>query len=134
LAAQVDALCKGKLAAWKSINNTIEELMMKTRQAITPAEIVSVGEKLKEAMFMKEKLEAKGKVILENKLEKKRVVVGNKVLKVAKGILAYIQPIDRRGKVKVEDGVNKFNALLWKKAITNNSILWHTIVEIRKGS
>ena len=50
------------------------------------------------------------------------MVVGNKVLKVAKIILAHIQPIDGRGKVEVEDRVNKVNALLREKAITNNSI------------
>jgi len=83
---------------------------------------------------MKEKLEAEGKVIPENRVEEKRVVVGNKVLKVAKIILAHMQSIDGRGKVEVEDEVNKVNALLREKAITNNAIPWHAIVEIGKRS
>ena len=83
---------------------------------------------------MRDKLEAEGMVILENKVGEKRVVVGNKVLKVAKIILAHMQPIDGRGKVEVEDGINKVNALLREKAITNNSIRWHATVEIGKGS
>jgi len=83
---------------------------------------------------MRDKLEAEGKVIPENKVGEKRVVVGNKVLKVAKIILAHMQPIDGRGKVEVEDGINKVNALLREKAITNNSIPWHATVEIGKGS
>ena len=93
-----------------------------------------VGEKLKEAMSMKEKLEAEGKFILESKVGEKKVVVGNKVLKVTKIVLAHIQPIDGRGKAKVEDGVNKVNALLRERAITNNTIPWHTTVKIGKGS
>jgi len=36
--------------------------------------------------------------------------------------------------VEVEDGVNKVNALLQEKAITNNSIPWHVTVEISKES
>jgi len=39
-------------------------------------------------------------------------VVGNKVLKVAKIILAHMQPFDGRGKAEVKDGVNKVTALL----------------------
>ena len=101
LAAQVDNIWKGRLPAWESINNTVEELTMKGRQAVTPRERVSVGEKLKEAMTMKEKLEAEGKVIAENKVGEKRVVVGNKVLKVAKIVLAQIQLINGREKVEV---------------------------------
>jgi len=62
------------------------------------------------------------------------VVVGNKVLKVAKIILAHMQSIDGRGMVEVEDGVNKVNALLREKAINNNTIPWHTTVEFGKGS
>jgi len=130
LAAQVDALWKGRLPAWESINNTVEKLTMKARQVVTSTEIILVGEKLTEAMTMKEKLETKGKIVPENKVGDKRVVVGNKVLKVAKIILAQMQSIDVRGKAKVERGVNKVNALLREKAITNNSVPWHTIVEI----
>jgi len=83
---------------------------------------------------LKDKLEAEGKVVPENKVGEKRVVVGNKVLKVAKIVLAHIQPIDRRGKAEVEDGVNKVNSLLRVKAITSNTIPWHATVEIGKGS
>jgi len=50
------------------------------------------------------------------------VVVGNKVLKVAKVILGHMHSIDGRGKAEVEDGVNKVNTLLWEKAITDNTI------------
>jgi len=95
---------------------------------------VSAREKLKEAMTMRDQLEAEGKVVPESKVGEKRVVVGNKVLKVAKIILAHIQPIDGRGKAEVEDGVNKVNALLREKAITDNTIPWHTTVEIGKAS
>jgi len=112
VAAQVDAVWKGRLAAWVSINDMVTMLTAKAKQAVTPAEIVSVGEKLKEAMTIKDKLEAEGKVVPESKVGEKRVVVGNKVLKVAKIILAHMQPIDGRGKAEVEDGVNKVNALL----------------------
>jgi len=132
--AQVDAVWKGRLAAWESINNTVEVLTAKAKQAVTPVEIVSVGEKLKEAMTMRDKLEVEGKVIPESKVGEKRVVVGNKVLKVAKIILVHMQPIDGRGKAELEDGVNKVNALLREKAITNNTILWHTTMEIGKGT
>jgi len=83
---------------------------------------------------MREKLEAEGKVVPENKVGEKRVVVVNKVLKVAKIILAHMQSIDRRGKAEAEDGMNKVNALLGEKTITNNSIPWYAIVEIGKGS
>ena len=83
---------------------------------------------------MKERLEAEGKVDPENKVREKRMVVGNKVLKVAKIVLAHMQPIDGRGKAEVEDGVNKVNALLREKAITDNITAWHTTVEIGKGS
>ena len=134
MAAQADAVWKGRLAAWESVNNTIEALTAKAKQAVTPAEIVSAGEKLKEAITMKDKLEAEGKVVPESKVGEKRVVVGNKVLKVAKIILAHMQLFDGRRKVEVEDGVNKVNALLREKAITNNTIPWHTMVEIGKAS
>jgi len=107
---------------------------MKAKQAVTSSEIVSVGEKLKETMTMKDKLEVEGKVIPKSKVGEKRVVVGNKVLKVAKIILAHMQPINGKGKAEVEDGVNKVNALLREKAITSNTIPWHTTVEIRKVS
>jgi len=93
-----------------------------------------VGEILKEAMTMKEKLEAKGSVIPESKIGEKRVVVGNKVLKVAKIILAHIQSIDGRGKAEVKDGVNKVNALLREKVIIDNTIPWHASIETKKGS
>ena len=89
---------------------------------------------MKEAMSMKEKLEAEGKVVPENKVGEKRVVVGNKVLRVARIILAHMQSIDGRGKAEVEDGVNKVNALLQEKAIANNTVPWHVTVEIGKGS
>ena len=99
VAAQVDAVWKGRLAAWECANNTVEELSMKVKQAATPAEIMLVGEKLKQAMIMKDKLEAEGKVVPESKVGEKRVVVGNKVLKVAKIVLVHMQSINRRGKV-----------------------------------
>jgi len=134
LAAQTDALWKSRLAAWEGVNNTVEELTTKAKQAVTSAEIIQVGEELKEAMTMREKLEVEGKVVPESKVGEKRVVVGNRVLKVAKIILAHMQPIDGRGKVEVEDGVNKVNSLLREKAVTNNAIPWHTTGEIGKGS
>jgi len=134
LAVQVESVWEGRRVAWESVDRTVEELTAKAKQAVTLAEIVSVGEKLKEAMTMKEKLEAEGKVIPENKVGEKRVVVGNKVLKVARIVLAHMQSIDGRGKAEVEDGVNKVNALLREKAITDNTIPWHTTVEIGKGS
>jgi len=134
LAAQTDALWKSRMAAWESANNTVEELTTKAKQAVTPADIVQVGEKLKEAMTMREKLEVEGKVVPESKVGEKRVVVGNRVLKVVKIILAHMQSIDGRGKAEVEDGVNKANSLLREKAVTNNAIPWHTTVEIGKGS
>jgi len=68
----------------------VEELTLKARQAVTPAEIVSVGKKLKVGISKKEKLEAERKVVPENKVGEKRVVVGNKVLKVVKIILAHM--------------------------------------------
>ena len=134
LAAQVESVWEGRRVAWESANNTVAELTAKAKQAITPAEIVLVGEKLKEAMTMKERLEAEGKVMPGNKVGEKRVVMGDKVLKVAKIILAHMQSINGRRKAEVEDVVNKVNALLGEKAITNNTILWHTTVEIGKGS
>jgi len=112
----------------------VEELTTKAKQAVTPAEIILVGEKLKEAMTMREKLEAEGKVVTESKVGEKRVVVGNRVLKVAQIILAHMQPIDGRGKAEVEDGVNKVNALLRETAITNTMSPWHTTVEVGKGT
>jgi len=134
LAAQTDALWKSRRAAWESVNNMVDELTTKAKQAVTPAEIVQVGEKLKEAMTTREKLEMEGKTVPESKVGEKRVVVGNRVLKVAKIILAHMQSIYGRGKAEVEDGVNKVNALLREKAITNNAIPWHTTVEIGKGT
>jgi len=134
LAAQVETVWEGRRVAWECANNTVEELTAKAKQAVIPTEIVLVGEKLKEAMVMKERLEAEGKVVPENKVGEKRVVVGNKVLKVAKIILAHVQSIDGRGKAEVENVVNKVNALLRDKAITNNLIPWHATVEIGKGS
>ena len=122
VAAQVDTVWKRRLAAWECVNNTVNELTVKVKQAATPAEIVLVGEKLKEAMVMKDKLEAEGKVVLESKIGEKRVVVGNKVLKVAKIVLAHMQSIDGRGKAEVKDGVNMVNTLLREKAITDNRI------------
>jgi len=112
----------------------VKVLTAKAKQAITPVEIISAGEKLKEAITMRDKLEVEGKVIPESKVGEKRVVVGNKVLKVTKLILAHMQPIDGTGKAELEDGVNKVNALLREKAITNNTIPWHTTVEIGKGT
>jgi len=132
LAAQTDLVGKGRLATWESVCNTVKDLTKKAKQAVTPAEIVLVGEKLKEAMTIKDKLEAEGKIVPESKVGEKRVVVGNRVLKVAKIILAHMQSIDGREKAEVEDGVNKGNALLREKAITNNAIPWHTTVEIGK--
>jgi len=134
LEAQTDALWKSRLAVWESVNTTVKELTTKVKQAVTPAEIVQVGEKLKEAMTMREKLVVEGKVVAESKVGEKRVVVGNRVLKVAEIILAHMQPIDGRGKAEVEEGVNKVNSLQWEKAVTNNAIPWHTTVEIGKGS
>jgi len=134
LAAQTDLVWKGRLVAWESVNNTVEEMTRKAKRAITPAEIVSVLEKLKEAMVMKDKMEVEGKVIPESKVEEKKVVVGNKVLKVAKIILAHMQSVDGRGKVEAEEGFNKVNALLREKAMANNSIPCHTTVELGKGS
>jgi len=134
LAAQVESVWKGRQAALESVNNTVKELTAKAKQAVTPAEIVLVGERLKEAMSMKEKLEVEGKVVPKNKVGEKRVIVGNKVFKLAKIILAHMQSIDGRGKAVVEDRVNKVNTLLQEKAITNNEIQWHTTVEIGKGS
>jgi len=130
----VDAVWKGRLAAWECASNRVEELTIKAKQAVTPAEIVLVGEKLKEVMTVKEKLKAEGKIVPKNKVGEKKVVVGNKVLKVANSILAYMESIDGRGKAEVEDGVNKVNALIQEKAITNNTIPWHVSVEIGKGS
>jgi len=134
LVAQTEAVWKGRRAAWDTANNTVEELTAKAKQAVTPAEIVLVGEKLKEAMKMKERLEAEGKVVPESKVGEKRVVVGYKVLKVAKIILAHMQSIDGKGKAEVEDGINKINTLLREKAITHNTIPWHTTVVIGRGS
>jgi len=68
VAAQADVVWKGRLAAWESVNNTIEALTAKAKQAVTPEEIVSAGEKLKEAMSMKDKLEAEAKVVPESKV------------------------------------------------------------------
>jgi len=83
---------------------------------------------------MKDKLHSMGRIIPQNKVGKKRVAVGNRVLKVAKFILAHIQPTNRRGKAEMKDRVNKVTALLGERVITNNSISWYIIAEIRKRS
>lgn len=87
-------------------------MTIKARQAVTPAEILSVEEKLKEGMSRRYKLYAEGKVIPENKVREKRVVVGIKFPIVGKIMLPYIGPINERGKAEVEDGINKVKALL----------------------
>jgi len=83
---------------------------------------------------MKDKLKAEGKVILESKVGEKKVVVGNKVLKVTKIILVYMQSIDSRGKAEVRIEVNKVNALYQERASTHNIIQWHITVEMEKVS
>lgn len=89
---------------------------------------------MKETISMKDKLKAEGKVILESKVGEKKVVVGNKVLKVTKIILVYMQSIDSRGKAEVRIEVNKVNALYQERASTHNIIQWHITVEMEKVS
>jgi len=71
---------------------------------------------------MKNKLKCEGKVMLANKVGEKRLLVENKVLKVATIILVHMQPIDGRGKAEIEDMFHKIKALLLEQGITTNTI------------
>jgi hypothetical protein len=134
LAAQGDAWMKGRSAACETAKRAVEELTFKTQTASSPEEVLNLGHKVKEALEMTRKLEDEKKTIPENKVGEKRIIVGNKVLKVAKIILAHMNPIDGRGKVDVQDRANKVNALLREKAITESTTPWHAAVEIGKGN
>jgi hypothetical protein len=101
IAAQGDVWMKGRKAAYESAQKAVEDLTVKTQSATSPEEMVNLGQSLKEALDMTKKLKDEGKSIPKNKVGEKRVVVGNRVLKVAKIVLAHMNPIDGRGKAEV---------------------------------
>jgi len=133
LAAQGERYRVGKQAAWDQTVRSIEELTNQIKGTTTPEEAIATSEKLKEAVEMKKKLEKEGMVVSESKVGEEIIVVGNKVMRVARIILAHMQSIDSKGKMEVQEGVNKANALLREKAITEGNTPWHVTAEVGKG-
>jgi len=69
------------------------------------------------------KIEKEEIVVSESKVGEEIIMVGNKLMSVAKFILAHIQSIDSKGKMEVQEGVKKVNGLLYEKAITEGNTL-----------
>lgn len=78
-------------------------------------------EKLKEAMGMKKKIEEDRNREVENRVWDKKQVVNGKILKTVRIVVAYMNPIDGRGKVDLEKAVGETSKLLDELAQTNRS-------------
>ena len=95
-----------------------------TRDNPSVEDLIKLGEKLNKAMGMKKKIVEESNREMENKVEDKKQVVNTKILKTARIMVAYMNPINRRGKAELEKAVKETRKLLDMLAWTNRTLGW----------
>ena len=92
------------------------------RDGLSAEDLIMLRKKLKESMGIKKKIEEEMNREVENKVEDKKQVVNWKILKIVRIMVAYMNPIDGRGKAEVEKAVGKTSKLLDMVVQTNRII------------
>ena len=87
-------------------------------------DLIKLGEKLKEAMGMKRKIEEETNREVENKVGDRKQVGNDKILKTVRIIVVHMNPIDGKGKVELEKAVEETSKLLDVLAQTNRILGW----------
>ena len=81
-----------------------------------------MGEKLKEAMEMKKRIEDERNRKVGNKVGEKKQVVNRKILKTVRIVVAHMIPIDGKGKADLEKVVKETSKQMDKLAQTNRTL------------
>ena len=92
------------------------------RDNLSAKDLIKWGEKLKEAMGMKKKIEEESNREVENRVEDKKLVVNGKILKTVRMVVAHMNLIDRRSKVELKESVGETSKLLDKLARTKRTL------------
>ena len=124
LAAQVQAVKDSQRKAAEACEAEVDSLTRIDRDNISAEDLIKLGEKRKEAMGMKRKIEEDSNREVESRVGDRKQVVNGKILKTVRIVVAHINPIDGRGKADLEKAVGETSKLLDKLARTNRAQGW----------
>ena len=100
---------------------------------LSAQDLIKLGEKLKQAIGMKKKIEEKESREVENKVVDKKQVVNGKILKTVRIVVVHMNPIDGRGKAELEKSVGQTSKLLDVLAQTNRRLGWKVKATAGRG-
>ena len=89
----------------------VDSLTRVNRDNLTVEDLIKLGEKLKEAIGMKKKIEEERNREVETKMGDKKQVVNRKILTTVRIVAAHMNLIDARGKVELEKAVEETSKL-----------------------
>ena len=124
LAAQAQMVRDSQRKAAEVCEAEVDSLTNVDRNNLSAKDLINLGEKLKEAIGMKRKIEKDRNREVENKVEDKKQVVNGKILKTVRIVVAYMNPIDGKSKAELERAVGETSKLLDKLAWTNSTLEW----------
>ena len=94
------------------------------RDSLTAEDLIKLGEKLKEAIGIKKKIEKESNAEVESRVEDKKQAVNGKILKMVRIVVAHMNLIDGRGKAELDKVVGETSKLLDELAWTNRTLEW----------
>ena len=134
LAGQVQAVKDSQRTAAEACEAEVDSLTKINKNNLSAKDLMKLGEKLKEAMGMKTKIEEECNREVENRVGDKKQVVNGKILKMVRIVVAHMNPIDGRGKADLEQAVGETSKLLDELARTNRSQGWKVKATAGTGS
>lgn len=90
----------------------VNSLTRVNRDTLSAEDLIKLEQKLKEVIGMKKKIEEKSNRKVENKVGNKKQVVNGTILKTARIVVAHMNLINGRGKIKLEKAVRETSKLL----------------------
>ena len=132
-ADQARAVKEIQKKAAEACEEQVDSLTKVNRDNLSAEGLIKMGEKVKEAMGMKMKIEEASNREVENRVWDKRQVVNRKILKIVRIVMAYMNPINRRGKVELEKAVGETSKLLDVLAQTKRTIGWKIKATVGRG-
>ncbi|RPB18350.1 hypothetical protein L211DRAFT_854208, partial [Terfezia boudieri ATCC MYA-4762] len=133
VAAQAKAVRDSQQKAWDACEGTLEELAKRNRSKLDEDELISLGQKMKEAKAMKERIEKETRQLLETRVGRSRQVVNGEILKTVEVVVGHKQNIDSKGKAELETAVAKVNLSLRTIGITADRTAWAVTAKAGTG-
>ena len=124
LAAQAQVVKDSQRKAAEACEAEVIFLMKVDKHGLSAEDLIKLREKLKEAMGIKRKIEEESNRQVESRVGDKKQVVNGRILKTVRIVVAHMNPINGKDKLKLDRAVGETSKLLDELGWTRGTQGW----------